>query len=241
MKKLAIFLFVLSLGCTNPSAEPTPLSGEKKMISLTANNKPNQKFEFDKEMLVKENSYIGCETNPTDEFTYQYKDGRIHKIITTLRSLYSSSTALCNPAAGVKSEETFEYNNAGQLSKVIRTNSTTEFTYNAKGQVEKQAVIHNGGSTITTTFEYDSRGNLIKETDAGGASAYYTYDDKINPYYKMNQRPQWISPFNKSPNNVIKATGKATFERSFKYSADGYPLEVYEDNLVTYKFEYCCQ
>ena len=238
MKKLFVLsIMVMGLGCANPSAEPTPVANGKKMIALTANNKPNLKLEYDKGLLIKENSFFICETNPTDEYAYEYKNGRIAKLITTLRSLYSSTTALCNPAAGIKSEEIFEYNSQGQLAKVIRTNTTTEYTYNAKGQVEKQAVISSGKSVITT-FEYDTRGNLIKETDAGGLSVYYTYDDKINPYYRMNQRPQWISAFNKSPNNVIKATGRVNFERSFKYDIEGYPTEVDEDNGVTYKYEY---
>ncbi|PLK44379.1 RHS repeat domain-containing protein [Emticicia sp. TH156] len=238
MKKLFVFSVIsLALGCAKPSAEPNPLAGEKKLVALTANNKPNQKFEYNNHLLVKENLFIGCETNPTDEYTYEYKNGRVSRLLTTLRSLYSSSMALCDPAAGMKSEETFEYNNAGQLLKVMRASSTTEYTYNAKGQVVKQAVVSNG-SAYVTTYEYDTRGNLIKQTDPGGASTYYTYDDKINPYYKINHRPQWISAFNKSPNNVIKATGKVSFERTFSYSTDGYPVEVYEDNLVTYKFVY---
>ena len=242
MKKLAIlFLLTLSLSCADKSAEPTPVAGEKKLIALTLNNKPIRKFEYDKDMLVKENIYISCETNPTDEFIYQYKDGRVHKLITIFRSSSSNSDDFCNPASGAKSEATFEYNSAGQLAKVINTNFTTEFTYNDKGLVEKQTDIHGNGSIITT-FEYDSRGNLIKETYPGGLSTQYTYDDKINPYYKMKQRPHWISYYNKSPNNVIKATGKyINFELSYKYSADGYPTEILDNDGTTYKYEYCCQ
>jgi YD repeat-containing protein len=239
MKSLAlILLIVISLGCKKESADPkTPSTPGKRFSSLTLNSKPYYTFEFQKDLLVKENSFTFCETNPTDEYTYEYAGGQISKLKTTLRSMYSSTSALCNPALGMKSEETFEYNSKGQISKITRSKASTEFVYNANGWVEKQ-ILNGGPSSLVSTYEYDAKGNIIKETDIYGEVAYYTYDDKINPYYLINQRPQWMSAFNKSPNNVIKATGRYTFQRSFKYDADGYPTEVAEDNGFTYKYNY---
>ncbi len=239
MKKLAIlFLFALCLACKKDYPDPlTPGISGKKLTSVTVNNKPYYTFEFDKDLLVKENAYTFCETNPTDEYTYEYSGGQISKLKTTLRSMYSSTYALCNPASGMKSEETFEYNKSGQLSRIVRLNSSTEFIYNAKGMVEQQLNI-NGANTSITKFEYDSKGNIISIKDPSGEVAHYEYDDKVNPYYIINQRPQWISAFNKSPNNVIKATGRYVFQRTFKYDAQGYPTEVLEDNNLTYVYNY---
>lgn len=239
MKKLAILLLLaLGLGCKKESADPqtSGISG-KKIISLTVSNKPSITFEFDKDLLVKENAYTFCETNPTDEFTYEYANGRISKLKTTLRSMYSSTTALCNPASGMKSEETFEYNGKGQLSRIVRVNTTTEFIYNTEGRVEQQ-IDKSDGKNITTRFEYDTRGNITKVTNGDREVTVYEYDNKINPYYLIRQRPQWISAFNKSPNNVIKATGRYSFQRIFKYDTEGYPTEVLEDNGLTYKYNY---
>jgi hypothetical protein len=239
MKKLAILLLLgLSLSCKKETAEPqTPAITGKKFIRLTVNNKPSYVFEFDKNLLVKENAYTFCETNPTDEYTYEYAGGQIRKLISTLRSMYSSTYALCNPASGIKSEEPFEYNSKGQLSRIVRTNTTTEFIYNSLGQAEQQ-IDKSATTSILTRFEYDKRGNIIKVTNGDGEVTTYEYDNKINPYYLIRQRPQWISAFNKSPNNVIKAKGRYVFERIFKYDSDGYPTEVLEDNGLTYKYHY---
>lgn len=242
MKNLAIVLLIaISLGCKKESADPQTTSG-KKLINITLNNKPYITFEFQKGLLVKENSFTFCETNPTDEFTYEYADGKLSKLKTTTRSIYSSISALCNPALGLKGEEVFVYNNQGKIVKVARSmdsfsGTTTDYAYDSKGFIVKQTIL-GGQNSLISTFEYDSKGNLIKETDADGLVAYYEYDDKINPYYLINQRPAWVSAFNKSPNNVIKATGRYNFQRTFKYDTDGYPTEVSEDNGFTYKYNY---
>lgn len=245
MKNLALILLIaISLGCKKESADPqTPTTPGKRLTSLTLNNKPNITFEFQKGLLVKENSFSFCETNPADEFTYEYTTGgQLSKLKTTTRSIYSSTSALCNPALGLKGEEVFTYNSQGKIAKVTRNTdgmigSTTEYTYNAKGLIEKQTIL-SGQNSLVTTFEYDTKGNLVKQTEPDGQVAYYEYDDKINPYYVINQRPAWVSAFNKSPNNVIKATGRYNFIRTFKYDADGYPTEVAEDNGFTYQYNY---
>ena len=244
MKNLTIILLLaFCLGCKKESADPkTPSTPGKRLTSVTLNNKPYITFEFQKDLLVKENAFTFCETNPTDEFTYEYANGQLNKLKTTMRSMFSSISALCNPAVGLKGEEIFTYNTQGKIVKVTRKTdtmlgTTTEYVYNARGFIEKQIIIA-GQNSLTTTFEYDTKGNLIKETDPDGAVAYYEYDNKINPYYLINQRPAWVSAFNKSPNNVIKATGRYNFQRTFKYDAEGYPTEVTEDNGLTYQYSY---
>lgn len=236
MKNLALILLTIFALACNKSTTPTPIVG-KRLTSITRENKPYLTFEYQKDLLVKENYYSFCENNPADEFTYEYKGGQLSKIRTTMRSIYSSMTALCNPEGGMKLEEAFTYNSKGQITKIFKSDSNIEFEYNARGLVTKQTIT--GGSTpMESTYEYDSRGNIIKEKNFYGGTTYYTYDDKINPYYTINQRPNWISAFNKSPNNVLKATGSYTFERSYKYDADGYPTEIKEDNGFTYKYNY---
>ena len=246
MKNLALILLIaISIGCKKESADPIgPAIQGKKLTSITTKNKIEHSFQYENNLLVKENYYSFCETNPTEEFSYEYNNSQLSMIKTTSRMMYSSTSALCNPALGIKSEETFEYNANGKVVKTIRSTvnttsgkTTIEYVYNSKGYIEKQTIL--GGQTpLATTFEYDNKGNLIKETSPDGQVANYEYDDKTNPYYLMNLRPAWISAFNKSPNNVIRATGRYNFVRTFKYDADGYPIELSEDNGVTYKYNY---
>ncbi len=151
--------------------------------------------------------------------------------------MYSSTSAICNPDLGVKSTLTFDYDATGRIIKVTGPNSYWQFTYNARGLVEKQVV--DGNSQFTQLFEYDTRGNLVKHTDYAGAVITYQYDNNINPFYAMKLRPAFITPFYISPNNVISGDGGSGFTRQFKYNGAGLPLSVTEStNGRTYYFHY---
>jgi hypothetical protein len=66
---------------------------------------------------------------------------------------------------------------------------------------------------------------------------YYQYDNHPNPFYLIKQRPGWVSAHSRSPNNVIKASGAATFEKVIDYHANGLPKGVLE-NGVYYTYQY---
>lgn len=239
MKKIAILcLIVLGVACKKNEVDTGTQSLGKRLVSLTANNKPQYTFVYKNNLLTKENYFGFCETNPTDEYSYEYKGNLLYKITMKSRSLYSSTLALCNPEMGVLSEEIFEYDKTGKLVKISRLNDVvTEFVYDTKGRVEKQ-LIKNGQNTSVTTFEYDARDNIVQLNNPDGSVVIYEYDNHPNPYYYMNQRPGWISAFNKSPNNVIKATGGSNFTRVFTYAVDGFPEKVLENNGISYTYNY---
>ena len=236
MKNLTILLLILlSVGCKKDAVETR--NPGKRLASITIDGKLSQVFQYENNLLVQEDFYTFCQDNPTDQYTYEYKGDKIHKLKTTLRSMYSSTSALCNPASGIKTDEVFEYNSQGQINKIVRTNTSTEFVYNSKGLVIKKTII-GGQKPLENTYEYDAKGNLIKEMDSYGGVAQYEYDNQSNPFYLMKHRPDWISPFNKSPNNVIKATGSVVFKREFQYLAEGLPSQVIDGNGGTYRYNY---
>jgi YD repeat-containing protein len=215
-------------------------NGERLLREIRMNNKVYQRFIYEQSQLTTE-QYFGsvCTENPVDVFGYVYQQGQLISLQTTLRSIYSSTSSMCNPDLGIKSEDRFEYDVQGRLIKTIREASYTSYVYNNRGLVEKQTVHFPGSTSVgTTSFRYDSRGNITEMEDSDGSVTQYEYDNKPNPFYLINHRPGWISAFNRSPNNVINASGKHTFERSINYHTDGLPKQVLESNGIYYTYYY---
>lgn len=52
----------------------------------------------------------------------------------------------------------------------------TRFTYNTAGQVLSQVTDSSPGVTVTQSFTYDSRGNLLTRTDGNGSVTSFTFD-----------------------------------------------------------------
>jgi YD repeat-containing protein len=206
---------------------------------IKANNVTNQTFEYSNGFLIKEKQYFAFCSTPVDEYVYTYQNGKLSKLHSTLRSMYSSTTALCNPAMGIQQEEQYEYDNKDRLVKVIRPSGYSTFEYNTQGHVAKQIIyLSNGTITQSLIFSYDSRGNIVKEVNSQGNETNYQYDNKKNPFYYIKQKPGWISAFNTSPNNVIKATSTSGgFERKIVQYINNFP-QIVEESGVSFTFIY---
>ncbi len=238
MNKSILFLCLILLACED---EPMDHSSKGQLSQITVNGKINSSFEYKNGLLTKENFFWSCESTPTEEYMYDYQNELVKKFTLITRSFYSNTASHCDPDLGLQYENTFEYDDKNRLVKVIRSSGFTEYFYNADNRVEKQ-VIHNNSGAITSeaNFNYDHVGNLIEERNFIGDIVHYKFDNKPNPFFLMNQRPDWISPFNKSPNNVIKASGAITFEREFQYGPGGLPVKVTESSngqVYTYVYE----
>jgi hypothetical protein len=234
MPKIICFLLLIAfLGCKKDKD-----GSGLRLKAITANNATTQTFEYQNGLLTKENHYMFCSV-PSDEHVYVYQDSRLVKIQSTIRSYYSSTTAICDPAAGQHMEDQYEYDILGRLSRINRQASYTLFTYNSRDLVEKVELFNTAGTLVNSgTYVYDLRGNLVKETDFQGMETLYEYDNKMNPFYLMKQKPGWISAFNTSPNNVIRGTNAwGGFVRNIKTYWNDLPLTV-EENGVEYTYVY---
>ena len=231
---LPLLLLIAVLGCKK-STNDSLLLRKIETASIVY-----QTFEYNAQgKLAKENSYFSMCSTPVDEHTYIYNNGKLDKIQSRLRSLYSSTQTMCNPASGITSEEQYEYDNHGRILKVTRPGASyTVFTYDSRNRVAKHVLyLPSGVAHDSTTYDYDARGNISQVSDNQGQVTNYTYDNKRNPFYRIGQKPGWISAFNSSPNNVLKATGSLAFERKIlKYVYD-YPTLV-EENGVVYTYVY---
>lgn len=232
---IALFFFMLLFSCGEETAED--FVNDRQLIQIKSDNRLVESFEYEGGLLVKENIFSMCEQNPSDEFAYSYHLGKVITIEATLRGIYSNASSVCDPSKGLKRVDNFEYTSDGKISRVIRENSISEWAYNASGFVEKQLLLFEFGA-MEEHYTYDSKGNLLTVVNSNGSTTRYEYDDKTNPFYRMNKQPGLITAFNRSPNNVIRASGSTNFERIFEYSADGFPKAVFEDNGETYNYIY---
>ena len=238
MKNCIAILFVIffSIGCNKEDGQ----NNSKVLLSrIMVNDKVYQSFEYNNMgQLVKEKFYGTCEQNPADEYMYLYKGSKIDTLRSVIRSIYSSTSAICNPAMGVQYLAVFEYDNQGRINKIIKGNNTTSFIYNTQGFIEKQ-IISGGGNNYVSTYKYDAKGNLTEQTDGQGNVTGYEYDSKRNPYYLIRQHPDIITAFVVSQNNVVKINFQGgSHIIKYEYNALNLPVKMFDSNGSTYQFVY---
>ena len=101
-----------------------------------------------------------------------------------------------------------------------------------------EEILENRNNPKKATYTYDNSGNLIGEVDYDGRRFTYSYDGKPNPLHYIHSQPNWISPFNLSPNNLVKIEGASTQEIIYTYLANGLPNTMKDPNGMTYQFHY---
>ena len=239
MKSLIPFTFIclaLFIGCK----KETTNNGGALLRQVTVDGKLQESFEYNSEnQLIKDYSYfMGC-TSPTDELFYMYKNKQLDSLKSVIRSLYSSTSPICNPLAGIRYYSAFEYDTQGRINKIIKDNSVISLFYNTRGLVEKQTISGGGTNLYISTYKYDTRGNLTEVTDGQGNITRYEFDTKINPYYLIKRHPDIITAFIVSPNNVVRvnyASGNQIIK--YEYNSQGLPDKMFDPNGLTYVFVY---
>lgn len=237
MKALLFVSVFLFFGCKKNAADE---GNGNRLQAITSGGKIYERFQYNENgLLVKEEWFSGCETTPMNEFIYVYNGTRPDTIKTVMRSLYSSTSALCDPAMGIKSYTRLEYDNGGRLIKETRANgSNSTYYYNVQGFVEKAVVNDGGNNNYTHTYKRDAAGNIIELRYAQGDVMQYEYDNKINPYYEIKKYTGNITAFNNSPNNVVKIKhANGSSEIRYEYNSQGLPVKMI-DNGADYLFVY---
>lgn len=233
---IPLFTTLLFSSCTKESGQDSQL----RLRAITVSGKIHESFEYNVNgQLMKDDRYNFC-TVPSDEDTYLYKNKRLDSIKSVIRSIYSSTSAICNPQSGILSYSAFEYDNLGRINTIKKENSTIEYAYNSSAQVEKQTINGGGTNLYMSTYKYDTNGNLIETTDGQGNITQYEFDDKKNPYFLMKRKPDVLIAFYVSPNNVVKIipTSGAAVEIRYEYNLLDSPAKMFDPNGLTYTFVY---
>ena len=235
--RYSLFLFaLLSFGCGKEAPEA---GNGTRLQAINVEGKIHQSFEYDGGLLVKENLWYGCEQTPMDEYFYVYTGSRLDTAKALLRSLSSSSSAFCNPAYNLFSYAVPEYDNQNRFSKITQPGgSVRTLEYNAANFIVKQIITHPAADSFVLNYKRNAVGNLIEETTSRGDKKLYQYDNNKNPYYLIKQRPDIVTAFNSSPNNVVKISeGSNVHEIRYEYNSRGLPVKMF-DNGSTYEFIY---
>jgi hypothetical protein len=146
--------------------------------------------------------------------------------------------------------KTYEYNDNGQLYRMnfIRSSGYgseySEYTW-TNDRISRQSMYRLKALTGYIDFQYDDRGNLIKQTqyyvpDSGipelTTTTQYEYDYMGNPYRAFSTL--MLPGRYTNPNNIVKETYTIHFEvdqsiqkvqitsNTYKYSKEGYPVKV---------------
>lgn len=236
MKYVVVIAFLV-LGCKKDAADGG--AGTRLRFIKTA-GKTYQSFEYNSNNLLVKEAWFGmCETTPADEFFYSYTGDRLDTITSVIRSLYSSTSFICDPTKGLRSYSVAAYDAQNRIAQFSRSmGDTRTYQYNAQGFIVQQIIRYSGSSNLTLTYTRDAAGNIIEATDGQGNTTRYEFDAKINPYYTIKKGTDVITAFNNSPNNVVKiisATGSSTI--SYKYNSQNLPVEM-RDNGTVYQFVY---
>ncbi|MCG8430800.1 MAG: DUF6531 domain-containing protein, partial [Candidatus Omnitrophica bacterium] len=109
-------------------------------------------------------------------------------------------------AGGTTPEVKLQYNDAGQVTKVIDANGlVTEYQYSAAAGYLTRVIRDPAGLALTTEMTYDSAGNVLTVKDPRGYITTFTYDEH---------------------NNLLQAQAPAPWNHLVKYTYDA------NDNLV---------
>jgi hypothetical protein len=180
---------------------------------------------------------------------------------------------------GFKGKMIFEYDGNNLLKSVSRASDGAGFTRinkyvngvftrqdltnNTTGAVSSSYIANGIGQIVSTTtnstYQYDSKGNCIKETSANGSTIEYEYDDKVNPAYNtygfIKGQGSIYNPSIRtliqgsaivattSRNNLIKIkNGATTTSYSYTYNSENLPVtrkNVLTNETINYLYDNC--
>ena len=127
----------------------------------------------------------------------------------------------------------YEYDAEERITKVTDSiDGTTEYTYDALGQLLTETVTKDGVTTVVNSMEYDNYGNITKKngkmytydatwkdllTCYDGQSILY--DDQGNPTSYLGQTLTWEK--GRQLKTLVKGTGDSRKTYTFTYNANG--------------------
>jgi YD repeat-containing protein len=237
MKYPICFFAVLFFSCDKDEAET---GTGTRLQTVLIDGKIWERYEYSSDnLLLKENRFLFCEQNRSDEFIYVYKSKRLDTIISVMRSFFSKSNALCDPAAGSRSYVTAEYDTQKRLSKSLNLNGTIRtYSYDAQNFIVKQTISFPATDDLIINYKRDAAGNIIEETTSRGEKKRYEYDGNPNPYYLIKQQPDIVTAFNNSPNNRVKIIGDGDIRAiRYAYNKGGLPVKKYERGVTEFVYQ----
>lgn len=146
--------------------------------------------------------------------------------------IYSYSETIYNPDSTIKERKFYNITQDGKTEQ----GSLTQYEYNSQKRIIRRNVSRVDNPVVAyTLYDYDNRGNVIKESYYPGSKLNYVntyeYDNSPNPYRpaRIDAEIGWFM----STNNIIrqKTVNLASATNSdeqwkYEYRPDGYPARI---------------
>ena len=163
MKKLLFFALLVWGGCTHDG--PARPAAGKRLVRISLDNRTESTYTYENERLSVHRYFGFCTETPADETFYTYDgQGRLASMTFKIGSIYSSTTAICDPARKMTTTRSFSHDAQGRIASFKSTSSEVFFRYDAAGHPAELTLKDANGLTKIATYHYDSRGNLVHST-----------------------------------------------------------------------------
>lgn len=257
-KNLLIFIITIFFISCEKDKQPIIENTDIPLISkVLIDNETYMEYSYnDANLLIEEKSkfnYSRHSYNNNNQLVASdiYWDMRIASSDSRVLEEAMNRKEWVNPGNTEKSlTRTFEYEQNEQLVRktFTRTSSSNseyaEFTY-ADGRIIRQTMFWQGVLSTYVDYDYDDRGNLVKETRYGvlpdgvaelWTTTEYEYDNKHNPYLAF--RRLMTPGICTNANNITRETYTIHFEvddfiekvqitnKTYEYNSSGYPIKV---------------
>ncbi|MFF3329348.1 LamG-like jellyroll fold domain-containing protein [Streptomyces sp. NPDC002888] len=143
-------------------------------------------------------------------------DGTRHDIVLETNTYDPAGHLTKQVTSGGTSTETFTVDALGRTTTSVfdptGLNRATTYAYDGDDRVKEQTQTISGSKKLTTAAEYDTSGNLTKQTVTDGASTHIstgTYDDRGLPLTAV------------SPRGNVTGTDPAAYTTTYRYDALG--------------------
>ena len=220
-------------------------------VSCSKSGDDSPKPEETKTYLLKKHTYKESDNDPfVIEFTY---DDKNRLIKTKHEEGYEAYTYDANNnltkkeefGSDLKLQTTSTYKYEDNTIAITRQSGDYESSISLQLNDKKQ-IVKRTESNDVTTYEYDSKGNLIK-INGNGYTYTYSYDDKKNPFSTVAANKLLptlvVDDFvnegfvnNVNGYSFTGANGSSTTSKVLQYNEDGYPTKI-SSTYKTYSWE----
>jgi YD repeat-containing protein len=144
------------------------------------------------------------------KYVYDRKD-QIKQIIVDPNNRLDANGNAITVTAGLDLTTTFTYDGVGETLTVEKgtvanpSQQKTAYTFDKLGRKTSE-IVNPGGLNITTQYQYDSNGNLVKKMDANNNATYFAYDAVNRLRFTVNAEGAVSENVYDANGNVISTT-----------------------------------
>ncbi|MCX6258553.1 MAG: hypothetical protein NTW49_11755 [Bacteroidia bacterium] len=264
MRKTSILMTVILLSivfsCIKTEKINAQNTNDLKLIKIIIDSVTFSEYSYNEANLISEERsklrYTKYNYNDKNQLVSVdcYEDPAIYSSSSSVIEASKKRKEWTNPDnTKISYTTTFEYNNHGQVIKSTNNLGYNKYDYNDNNMISKLTYYHDDKISNYIDYEYDKRGNLIKQYNYQVSQngdkklinkKVFIYDNKKNPFRQLYFL---MIPENTNSNNIVKTISEnyyfiegmkndtSTIESFFEYNKSGYPVRKNKNIEYIYK------